>query len=73
MQGMFCRCHMLKSVDLRSFDTSRVANMSDMFRECDELTSLDLSNFDTSRAEQFQNFAEHTCIVNGKSWRELFA
>ena len=73
MQGMFCRCHMLKSVDLRSFDTSRVANMSDMFRECDELTSLDLSNFDTSRAEQFQNFAEHTCVVNGKSWRELFA
>ena len=36
------------SLDLSSFDTSNVTNMSYMFYYCQNLTSLDVSNFDTS-------------------------
>ena len=35
------------SIDLSSFDTSRVTNMSDMFRNIQSELSLDLRNFDT--------------------------
>lgn len=38
----------LASLDLSSFDTSNVTNMSYMFGNCYNLTSLDLSNFNTS-------------------------
>ena len=36
-------------LDLSSFDTSKVTNMSYMFHEMSSLTSLNLSNFDTSK------------------------
>ena len=36
-------------VDLSSFDTSKVTDMSDMFNSMSNLTSLNLSNFDTSQ------------------------
>ena len=38
----------LTSLDLSSFDTSRVENMSLMFSGCSSLSNLDLSGFDTS-------------------------
>ena len=38
------------SLDLSSFDTSRVTTFKNMFWSCIELTSLDLSSFDTSSA-----------------------
>ena len=49
MQRMFFNCTKLENLDLSSFDTSKVTDMSFMFRECSGLTSLDLSNFDTSQ------------------------
>ena len=47
MSYMFYQCDSLTSLDLSSFDTSKVTSMSDMFYQCDSLTSLDLSSFDT--------------------------
>ena len=46
---MFYGCSSLKELDLSSFDTSQVTNMSDMFCECEALLTLDLSSFDTSQ------------------------
>ncbi|MGM9800866.1 MAG: BspA family leucine-rich repeat surface protein, partial [Candidatus Limisoma sp.] len=46
---MFENCSALKSLDLKSFDTSNVTDMNGMFRLCSSLSSLDLSNFDTSK------------------------
>ena len=38
----------IKSLDLSSFNTSKVTDMHDMFFGMSDLTTLDLSNFDTS-------------------------
>ena len=46
-------------VDLSSFDTSKVTDMSDMFNSMSNLTSLNLSNFDTSQVTDMQ------CMFNG--------
>ena len=47
MDMMFYFCENLNSIDLSSFDTKKVTNMSDMFRNCENLQNLDLSSFDT--------------------------
>ena len=46
--NMFNDCESLTSLDLSSFNTSLVTNMSSMFFGCASLTSLDLSSFNTS-------------------------
>ena len=46
---MFNICSSLTSLNLSSFNTSQVINMTRMFYNCSSLTSLNLSNFDTSR------------------------
>ena len=50
MRSMFEGCESLTSLDLSSFDTSSVTDMSWMFQfqDCESLTSLDLSSFNTS-------------------------
>ena len=49
MSGTFKDCSSLQSLDLSSWNTPKVTNMSEMFYNCSKLTSLDLSNFDTSK------------------------
>ena len=46
--SMFRDCSKLKSLDLSSFNTSKVTNIAGMFWNCSRLTSLDLSGWDTS-------------------------
>ena len=46
---MFDGCASLTSLDLSSFNTGAVENMSMMFYECTSLVSLDLSSFNTER------------------------
>ena len=46
---MFRDCSRLTSLNVSSFDTSNVTNMSYMFRGCSHLTSLNVSSFDTSK------------------------
>ena len=54
MTGMFYKCSSLISLDLSSFNTSKVTLFADggsnggMFSNCSSLTSLDLSSFNTS-------------------------
>ena len=48
MEYMFNACYSLKSLELSSFDTSNVTDMSNMFGLCESLATLDLSNFNTS-------------------------
>ena len=49
MNGMFNSCSSLTSLDLSSFDTAKVEEMSLMFGNCTGLTSLDLSKFNTAK------------------------
>ena len=46
-QCMFYECKNIIDIDLSSFETKNVTNMSQMFRECENLTNINLSNFDT--------------------------
>ena len=55
---MFDNCYGLTSLDLSSFNTSNVTNMSDMFEGCINLTSLDISSFDTSKVTDMQYMFE---------------
>lgn len=45
--AMFENCKNMKSINLKSFDTSNVTNMSYMFSKCASLESLNLSMFNT--------------------------
>ena len=44
---MFQNCSSLQELDVSSFNTSNVTNMSGMFQNCSSLQELDLSNFNT--------------------------
>lgn len=46
---MFNECSNLNNLNLNSFNTSNVINLSEMFNKCASLTSLDISSFDTSK------------------------
>lgn len=46
---MFNACSSLTALDLSSFNTSNVNDMSRMFSSCSGLTELDLSLFDTGQ------------------------
>lgn len=48
MSGRLSGCESAISIDLRSFNTSKVTAMDHMFYGCYKLESLDFSNFDTS-------------------------
>ena len=52
MFNMFYFCNSLSSLDLSSFDTSKVNNMYFMFYYCSSLRSLDLSSFDTYKVSE---------------------
>lgn len=47
MNRMFAECAKLPIIDLTSFNTPKVTDMSYMFYGCETLTSLDLSRFET--------------------------
>jgi surface protein len=60
MYQMFKNCQSLTSLDVSSFDTSKVTNMYDMFYNCSALTSLDVSLFNTSNVTSM-NYMFHNC------------
>ena len=55
MLGMFNGCLELSSLDLSSFETSKVTNMNNMFNKCGKLKSLNLANFETPLLETMTN------------------
>ena len=52
---MFYECSSLKSIDLSSFNTNNVKDMSDMFFKCSSLESIDLSSFNTNNVTNMSN------------------
>jgi surface protein len=53
-ESMFNQCSSLESLDLSSFDTSKVTNMRAMFAGCSSLKFLDLTSFDTSNVNSME-------------------
>jgi len=58
---MFYECYNLRSLDLSSFNTSAVTDMSYMFYDCINLITLDLSNFDTSKVNTMYEMFCYCC------------
>ena len=48
---MFSGCINLTKIDLSSFNTQNVTDMSYMFYNCEKLTKIDLSSFNTQNVE----------------------
>ena len=46
---MFYGCSNLVDIDLSSFNTSKVTDMTWLFKGCKSLKSINVSNFDTSK------------------------
>ena len=51
MNCMFCLCYSLISIDLSSFDTTKVRSLNSMFTFCRKLKSCNLSSFDTTKVK----------------------
>lgn len=51
----FAQLPKVTKLDVTSFNTSNVVNMSCMFRFCENLTDIDVSNFDTSKVRYFDS------------------
>ena len=49
--GMFAQCSSLTSLDLSSFNTSKVTDMRGLFEGCKNLTNLNVSSFNTSNVK----------------------
>ena len=48
---MFYECSSLQSINLSSFNTTNVKDMSYMFSDCSSLQSIDLSSFNTTNVK----------------------
>jgi surface protein len=55
MNQMFYACLVLPSINVSSFNTSKVTDMYAMFRNCKSLTELNISNFDMSNITDMSN------------------
>ena len=69
MKNMFGNSH-VTSLDLSTFNTENVEDMSDMFVACDKLTTLNLSTFNTSKVTNMTEMFEdckllETLYLNG--------
>ena len=60
MRDMFSTC-MATSIDLSSFNTSKVTDMSWMFSEC-QATTLDLSSFNVSNVTNIEGMFD-SCVA----------
>ena len=53
--NLFASCSKLKEIDLRHFETSKVASMSRMFYNCGALEKVDVSNLNTSKVTSMES------------------
>lgn len=60
---MFYRIYSLTSLDLSSFNTSNVVDMSYMFSELNKVINLDLSNFNTYQVTNMQDMFSYMHIL----------
>ena len=72
MDHMFGGCYSLESIDLTSFNTDSVTNMTEMFWGDNKLKSIDLSSFNTANVtdmnEMFTYCTGLTTIYAGDGW-----
>ena len=59
--GLFYDCDNIINIDLSSFNTKNVTNMSSMFDNCENLTNINLSSFDTKNITEM-NFMFDCCL-----------
>ena len=67
MNNMFCNCENLEDINLLSFETKQVTNMSRMFYGCKKLEYLDLSPFaitDVSNIDEMFYNCKNTLNIN---------
>ena len=55
MNEMFEQCNSIKSLNLSSFNTEKVVNISKMFYSCTSLENLDLSSFNLKNCINYQD------------------
>ena len=60
MSNLFSECRQIQNINLTSFNTLKVVNMSSMFTYCMNLKELDLKSFDT-RNVQDMSYMFDTC------------
>ena len=63
MEGMFCECNHLTSLDVTNFNTANVTNMSSMFQSCSIGSSLDLTSFNTANVTDMSSMFEHCRLL----------
>lgn len=74
MDQVFYDCTSLKTLNLSSFDTSKIVNLKEMFAGCSSLSSLDLSNFEfelVSNAENMFNSCSKLNYVNIYNFQDI--
>ncbi|MBO7576420.1 MAG: BspA family leucine-rich repeat surface protein [Bacteroidales bacterium] len=64
MVAMFNGCASMRTLDLSSFTSEQITDMTDLFNGCTHMTSLDLSNFDMSRVTDEDN-TSNMCLNLG--------
>ena len=63
MEGMFCMCKALSSLDVTNFNTANVTNMSSMFQSSNAGYSLDLTSFNTANVTDMSSMFEHCRLL----------
>ena len=61
---MFLNCEYITSIDLSSFNTSEVINMSHMFSNCRSLTSINFGLFNTTNVRDMSNMFSDCNYLN---------
>ena len=74
MQNMFSCCESVEKLDLSSFDTHNVSDMSFMFDSCDSIEELDLSSFDTNNVKDIEDIFSYCSSLKtirvGSNWKK---
>lgn len=74
MEGLFVACKSLETVDLSSFNTKNVTDVSEMFYDCEGLKKLDLSTMDfrkvTDDNDMFESCDSLTELKVGKAFKQ---
>ena len=53
---MFANCNSLEEINLSSFNTNNVKDMSNIFANCNSLKKINVSSFNTNNVESMSNF-----------------
>ena len=69
---MFYGCSGLTALNVSSFDTANVTDMSGMFQGCRKNTWMDIYGWDISKVEAYENFMDDGLNINGRSWEYFF-